>query len=86
MRVCFLMCVARKSPTHDVMAVSALRRVCVCSHMLLLQQVDDLKEGKGAEYVDVSVITLVLCSSGYFSSNFAMPQCPSTHAFAFAHS
>jgi len=33
--------------------------------------VDDLKEGKGAEYVDVSVSTLVFCSAGYFAS----PNC-----------
>ena len=33
--------------------------------------VDDLKTGKGAEYVDVSSITLIFCSVGYFAS----PNC-----------
>ena len=30
--------------------------------------VDDLKEGRGAEYVDVSGLTLIFVSDGYFSS------------------
>ena len=30
--------------------------------------VDDLKEGKGAEYVDASALSLVFCSKGYFHS------------------
>ena len=29
-----------------------------------LDSVDDLKEGKGAEYVDASSVTLVFCTSG----------------------
>ena len=33
--------------------------------------VDDLREGKGAEYVDVSAVSLVFCSKGYFVS----PNC-----------
>jgi hypothetical protein len=33
--------------------------------------VDDLSEGKGAEFVDVSSVTLVFCSEGYFQS----PNC-----------
>ena len=33
--------------------------------------VDDLREGKGAEYVDASVLSLVFCSRGYFVS----PNC-----------
>ena len=33
--------------------------------------VDDLKEGKGAEYVDASAMSLIFCSQGYFSS----PNC-----------
>ena len=33
--------------------------------------VDDLKEGKGAEYVDASAVSLILCSGGYFQS----PNC-----------
>jgi hypothetical protein len=30
--------------------------------------VDDLKEGKGAELVDDSAVFLIFCSSGYFDS------------------
>jgi hypothetical protein len=33
--------------------------------------VDDLKEGRGAEYIDVSVSTLVLSSAPYFASKTA---------------
>ena len=33
--------------------------------------VDDLKEGKGAEYVDASSVSLIFCSKGYFAS----PNC-----------
>lgn len=36
--------------------------------------VDDLKEGKGAEYVDASSVTLVFCSSGYFDSANCMRE------------
>ena len=36
--------------------------------------VDDLKEGKGAEYVDVSTVSLVLCSRGYFVSANCMRE------------
>jgi hypothetical protein len=41
----------------------------------LAADVDDLKEGKGASYVDASSHVLVLCSRGYFNS-------PSIHATA----
>ena len=34
--------------------------------MLCSDSVDDLKSGFGAEYVDVSAVTLVFCSAGYF--------------------
>ena len=33
-----------------------------------VDQVDDLTEGKGAEFVDASRVTLVFCSEGYFRS------------------
>ena len=36
--------------------------------------VDDLKEGKGAEYVDASHVTLVFCSKGYFWSANCMRE------------
>ena len=36
--------------------------------------VDDLKEGKGAEYVDVSSVSLVFCSRGYFESANCMRE------------
>jgi hypothetical protein len=35
---------------------------------LVFLDVDDLAEGKGAEYVDVSSLTLIFCSQGYFES------------------
>ena len=36
--------------------------------------VDDLKEGKGAEYIDVSCVTLVFVSGGYFHSANCMRE------------
>ena len=33
--------------------------------VLFLCSVDDLREGKGAEYVDASSVTLIFCSAGY---------------------
>ena len=33
--------------------------------------VDDLKTGRGAEYVDMSSVSLIFCSRGYFTS----PNC-----------
>ena len=36
--------------------------------------VDDLATGKGAEYVDVSQVTLVFCSQGYFGSANCMRE------------
>lgn len=36
--------------------------------------VDDLREGKGAEYVDASLLTLVFCSGGYFRSQNCMRE------------
>lgn len=35
---------------------------------------DDLKEGKGAEFVDKSLVTLVFCSRGYFTSTNCMRE------------
>lgn len=32
--------------------------------------VDDLRMGRGTEYLDVSVVVLVLCSRGYFGSTY----------------
>ena len=34
----------------------------------MVTDVDDLKDGKGAEYVDVSVVVLIFASRGYFQS------------------
>ena len=36
--------------------------------------VDDLKEGKGAEYIDVSCVSLVFVSGGYFHSANCMRE------------
>ena len=37
--------------------------------------VDDLNEGKGAEFVDASHTTVVFCSEGYFRSANCMVLC-----------
>ena len=36
--------------------------------------VDDLTEGFGAEFVDVSSLTLIFCSKGYFVSKNCMRE------------
>lgn len=36
--------------------------------------VDDLEEGKGAEYVDASAVSLIFCSGGYFVSANCMRE------------
>ena len=41
--------------------------------------VDDLVEGKGAEYVDVSALSLVFCSAGYFESPNCMREILRAH-------
>lgn len=41
---------------------------------ILVADVDDLKEGKGAEYVDASMVTLIFCSAGYFNSANCMRE------------
>ena len=48
---------------------------CLCCTELLAD-VDDLKEGKGAEYVDVALVVLVFASRGYFqSANWSATAC-----------
>ena len=37
-------------------------------------QVDDLKEGKGAEYIEASIVCLVFVSGGYFKSQNCMRE------------
>ena len=58
---------ARQHAPRPRMSLSCERSCClrlVCG----FADVDDLKEGKGAEYVDASMCCLVFCSSGYFQS------------------
>ncbi len=42
---------------------------------MLTADVDDLKEGRGAEYVDRSNVVLIFCSQGYFVSPNCMREC-----------
>jgi hypothetical protein len=42
--------------------------------------IDDLEEGRGAEYVDASSVCLIFCSGGYFNS----PNCAWAGSCAFA--
>jgi hypothetical protein len=51
-------------------------------HVLFTVQVDDLKEGTGAEYVDVSATTLVLITGGYFGSTRCVISNPAATLFA----
>ena len=56
---------------QDQMRVVKQRLLEMLPDASIFLDVDDLAEGKGAEYVDVSSMSLVFCSAGYFQS----PNC-----------
>ena len=56
---------------QDQMRIVKQRLLEMLPDARVFLDVDDLKEGKGAEYVDVSAVSLVLCTAGYFQS----PNC-----------
>jgi len=56
---------------QDQMRIVKTRLIEMMPDVKVFLDVDDLTEGKGAEFVDASVVTLVFASSGYFTS----PNC-----------
>ena len=56
---------------QDQMRIVKQRLVEMLPDIRVFLDVDDLKEGKGAEYVDASGLTLIFVSDGYFTS----PNC-----------
>lgn len=59
---------------QDQMRIVKLRLREMIPEIRVFLDVDDLKEGKGAEYVDASLVTLVFVSSGYFMSQNCMRE------------
>jgi len=59
------------STGQDQMRIAKQRLVEMLPSLVVFLDVDDLAEGKGAEFVDASLVTLIFCSEGYFGS----PNC-----------
>ena len=59
---------------HMRMHTQYSRETSVDQRAYQLLDVDDLAEGKGAEYVDASSVTLIFVSEGYFNSENCMRE------------
>ena len=59
---------------QDQMRVVKQRLIEMLPDAAVFLDVDDLAEGKGAEYVDVSQISLIFVSAGYFISENCMRE------------
>ena len=62
------------STGQDHMRIVKQRLLEMLPDIRVFLDVDDLKEGKGAEYVDASVLSLIFCSDGYFKSANCMRE------------
>jgi hypothetical protein len=54
---------------QDQMRIVKQRLLEMLPELSVFLDVDDLSEGKGAEFVDASLVTLVFCSESYFKSS-----------------
>lgn len=59
---------------QDQARIIKQRLVEMIPEMLVFLDVDDMKEGRGAEYLDVSKTFLIFVSSGYFESCVSAAQ------------
>lgn len=59
---------------QDAMRITKERLIEMVPGMFVFLDVDDLREGKGAESVDVSCVILVFCTQGYFNSSNCMRE------------
>ena len=59
---------------QDAMRIVKEKLVEMVPGMYVFLDVDDLKEGKGAESVDTSCVILVFCTDGYFTSSNCMRE------------
>ena len=59
---------------QDAMRIVKEKLLEMVPGMMVFLDVDDLKEGKGAELVDASCVILVFCTQGYFTSSNCMRE------------